>query len=213
MFFAQRRDRGGAPTVGQGVFIGLGARNRRAVARAVAAERRRLARDLHDGALQELGWVRSGLLRGATAAELLPAVDRAMAELREAVAATTTAPDEPLAVALTRTVLGVGDLFGVPITLTLDETVVGPPAVRDGLVGVAREAVTNAARHSGSSTVEVTLSDRRLTVGDDGDGFDPAYGRPGGFGLTTMRERADAIGAGLTITSAPGHGTRVEVTW
>ena len=103
------------------MFIGLGERNRRAIARAVEAERRRLARDLHDGALQELGWVRSALLRGATAAELLPAVDRAMAELREAIAANASAPDEPLAVALTRVVLEVGDRLGVPITLTLDE--------------------------------------------------------------------------------------------
>ena len=195
------------------MFIGLGERNRRAVARAVEAERRRLARDLHDGALQELGWVRSALLRGATAAELLPAVDRAMAELREAIAATAADPDEPLAFALTRAVLGVGDRLGVPITMTLDEAVVVEPEVRDGLVGVAREAVTNAARHSGSPTVQVTLSDRRLTVVDDGSGFDPAYEQPGGFGLTSMRERADAIGAALTITSAPGNGTCVEVTW
>ena len=194
------------------MFIRLGERNRRAIARAVEAERRRLARDLHDGVLQELGWVRSALLRGAPTAELLPAVDRAMTELREAIAA-KAAPDEPLAVALTRAVLGVGDRLRVPITLTLDEAVVVAPAVRDGLVGVAREAVTNAARHSGSSTVRVTLSHRQLTVGDDGGGFDPAYERAGGFGLTSMRERADAIGAALTITSAPGHGTCVEVTW
>ena len=157
--------------------------------------------------------MRSALLRGAPAAELLPAVDRAMAELREAIAANAAAPDEPLAVALTRAVLEVGDRLGVPITLTLDETVEVAPTVRDGLVGVAREAVTNAAQHSGSSTVRVTLSTGRLTVDDDGGGFDPAYGRPGGFGLTSMRERADAIGAALTITSAPGHGTAVEVTW
>ena len=194
------------------MFIRLGERNRRAIARAVEAERRRLARDLHDGVLQELGWVRSALLRGAPAGELLPAVDRAMTELREAIAA-KAAPDEPLAVALNRAVLGVGDRLGVPITLTLDEAVVVAPAVRDGLVGIAREAVTNAAQHSGSSIVRVTLSERRLAVGDDGGGFDPAYGRPGGFGLTSMRERADAIGAVLTVTSAPGHGTCVEVTW
>jgi signal transduction histidine kinase len=157
--------------------------------------------------------MRSALLRGASAAELLPAVDRAMAELREAIAAKVSAPDEPLSVALSRVVLEVGDRLDVPVTLTLDETVVVTPAVRDGLVGVAREAVTNAARHSGSLAVQVMLSHRRLTVGDDGGGFDPAYGRPGGFGLTSMRERADAIGAALTITSAPGHGTCVEVTW
>ena len=106
-----------------------------------------------------------------------------------------------------------GDRYDVPVRLALDESAEVPSAHREDLVRLAREAVVNAARHSGSRTVRVTLSHRRLTVGDDGGGFDPAYGRPGGFGLTSMRERADAIGAALTITSAPGHGTCVEVTW
>ncbi|MBV8682987.1 MAG: hypothetical protein JO111_08955 [Caulobacteraceae bacterium] len=51
----------------------------------------------------------------------------------------------------------------------------------------------------------------QITVSDDGEGFDPASS--GGFGLAGMRERAAAIGANLTIASAPGDGTRVTVTW
>ena len=180
---------------------------------AVQAERRRLARDLHDGVVQELGWIRAALARGASAEEVRPAADRAMAELRQAIAALTSTPDESLATAVGRAVSEVADQFDRPIGVTLDDSVVVPPQSRRDLVRIAREAVVNAARHSGGTRVDVTLAAGRLTVSDDGSGFDPAYGRPGGFGLTSMRDRADAIGATLTVTSAPGQGTCVEVTW
>jgi signal transduction histidine kinase len=51
-----------------------------------------------------------------------------------------------------------------------------------------------------------------VTVSDDGAGFDPAAGHPGHLGLSTMAERAEAIGASLTVTSAPGTGTTVAVS-
>jgi signal transduction histidine kinase len=180
---------------------------------AVARERQRLARDLHDGVVQELGWIRSAVDRGAPADAVSAAADRALAEARRALTTLTESSDESLAVVVGRVASEVGDRYDVPIRLALDESAEVPSAHREDLVRLAREAVVNAARHSGSPTVQVTLSHRRLTVGDDGGGFDPAYGRPGGFGLTSMRERADAIGAALTISSAPGHGTCVEVTW
>jgi signal transduction histidine kinase len=180
---------------------------------AVVGERQRLARDLHDGVVQELGWIRSAVARGAPADAVSAAADRALAEARRALTALTESPDEPLAAAVGRAVCEVGDRYDIPVRLSLDDSVEVSAGHREELVRVAREAVVNAARHSGSPTVRVTLSAGRLSVGDDGDGFDTAYGRPGGFGLTSMRERADAIGAALTITSAPGHGTCVEVTW
>jgi signal transduction histidine kinase len=180
---------------------------------AVAGERQRLARDLHDGVVQELGWIRSAVIRGAPADAVSAAADRALAEARRALTTLSESSDEPLAVVVGRVASEVGDRYDVPVRLALDESAEVPPAHREHLVRLAREAVVNAARHSGSAAVRVTLSHGRLTVGDDGGGFDPAYGRPGGFGLTSMRERADAIGAALTITSAPGHGTCVEVTW
>jgi signal transduction histidine kinase len=118
-----------------------------------------------------------------------------------------------LASAVGRAVCEVGDQYDVPVRLAVDDSVEVSALHREELVRVAREAAVNAARHSGSAAIRVTLSQGRLTVGDDGRGFDPAYQRNGGFGLTSMRERADAIGAALNITSAPGHGTCVEVTW
>jgi len=87
------------------------------------------------------------------------------------------------------------------------------------LFRVAQEALTNAAKHSGGSTVEiavvVTGEALRLSIEDDGHGFAPAApgrapGRGGGFGLPTMRERAEAVGGSLRLES-PGRGTRVVV--
>jgi signal transduction histidine kinase len=82
------------------------------------------------------------------------------------------------------------------------------------------EALVNAVRHSDGHTIEVRLewaaSALHLSVRDDGRGIDPAIGsearRPGHFGLVGMRERAEAIGARLTIDSAPGAGTEVTVS-
>jgi signal transduction histidine kinase len=180
---------------------------------AVAAERRRLARDLHDGVVQELGWIRSAVAGDRLVPGVGAAADRALAEARRALTALTGDPDEPLASAVGRAVCEVGDQYDVPVRLAVDDSVEVSALHREELVRVAREAAVNAARHSGSAAIRVTLSQGRLTVGDDGRGFDPAYQRNGGFGLTSMRERADAIGAALNITSAPGHGTCVEVTW
>jgi signal transduction histidine kinase len=81
-------------------------------------------------------------------------------------------------------------------------------------VRIACEAVTNAARHSGSSRVRLTVerdgSRVRLWVSDKGCGFDTAA--QGGFGLVSMRERAHSVGGQVCISSAPGRGSEVEVT-
>jgi signal transduction histidine kinase len=87
-------------------------------------------------------------------------------------------------------------------------------AQREGLVRIVSEAITNAARHGRADLVRVELeegSDIRLRVADAGQGFAPRSPRRGGFGLTSMRERAEAIGARFHLTSAPGRGTEVEV--
>jgi signal transduction histidine kinase len=74
--------------------------------------------------------------------------------------------------------------------------------------------VQNAAKHSLASAVTVTVATSdgsvRLTVADDGEGFDASSAEPGA-GLTNMRDRIDAAGGQLQMTSAPGVGTRVEV--
>ena len=183
---------------------------------AIEAERRRLARDLHDGVVQELGYIRSESLR-PTDAEAMSRISassmRALDEARRAISALAAPPDEGLASALRRAANEVGDRYDVPVELSLDETVVVAPALREDLVRIAREAVTNAARHAQSPSISVALASGRLEVADRGRGFDPARGRPGGFGLTSMRERAEAIDAAVHIESCAGRGTKVCVTW
>ena len=92
-----------------------------------------------------------------------------------------------------------------------------PLATREALVRISREAVANAVRHGSAGQVRLTLSradDLRLTVSDDGCGFDPgarARTPAAGFGLVSMRERAEALGGTLAVVSAPGAGTTIDV--
>jgi signal transduction histidine kinase len=88
------------------------------------------------------------------------------------------------------------------------------PDAETTLYRIAQEALTNVAKHSRASSVEIIL-DRRpdhvlLIVEDDGDGFDPAAGTQG-FGLLGMQERAALVGATLQIESSPGQGTTILV--
>jgi signal transduction histidine kinase len=88
------------------------------------------------------------------------------------------------------------------------------PDLREDLARIVREAVSNAARHGEASNVTVALSNTdviRVSVSDDGKGFDPNAPRRRGFGLTSMRERAEARGARVEVRSRPGAGTCVEV--
>jgi two-component system NarL family sensor kinase len=90
-----------------------------------------------------------------------------------------------------------------------------PAAVEAGLYRITREALLNAARHAGATRVEVRLAREpgrvRLRVEDDGIGFDPAAVPPGRFGLVGMNERARLLGGALSLASAPGAGTAVDV--
>ena len=79
---------------------------------------------------------------------------------------------------------------------------------------VAEEALNNTLKHAGAHSVQVDIlalnSGTRLEISDDGCGFDPAVASgTGGMGLTSMHERADAVGGKLEIDSAPGQGTRI----
>jgi signal transduction histidine kinase len=89
---------------------------------------------------------------------------------------------------------------------------VATPAVREALVRIVRESITNAARHGEAEHVTVTFSlDGVLQITDDGKGFTPETATPNRFGLVSMRERAERLGARFRIESQPGRGTRVEV--
>ena len=92
-----------------------------------------------------------------------------------------------------------------------------PAAQEEAVLRVAQEALHNALRHSGAQHVDVTLSRREggtvLRVTDDGSGFDPKSIRRAGrhLGLVSMRDRASGVGGVLTVESAPGKGTTIEM--
>jgi signal transduction histidine kinase len=90
----------------------------------------------------------------------------------------------------------------------------GKPA--DELLHIAQEALANIRKHAGASTVQIGLTRRRtrlmLTIEDDGAGFDPAQGRPGGNGLRNMRNRTHSLGGDFEIFSTAGDGTQIIVT-
>lgn len=186
---------------------------------AAESERRRLARDLHDGVVQELGYIRSVAARARTAVgddadRIIAAADRASDESRRSLSALTAAPDEPLATTLQRSVSEVGDRYDVPVHFSVDGAVDVSPDLREAILRIVREAVANAARHAEAAAVSVSLTSGEVRVQDDGKGFCPeARSRAGSFGLISMRERAEAMGGVLEIASAPGEGTTVRVTW
>ena len=89
------------------------------------------------------------------------------------------------------------------------------PEVERALFRIAQEALTNVAKHANAKTVTLTLegadAGAQLIIADDGVGFDPARDARRGWGLTTMRERAESVGGRLRVESTPGKGTRVVV--
>lgn len=187
---------------------------------AVLEERQRIARDLHDGLAQELAYLARNLdsldgdASGDTLKRLLRAVERAQFESRRAVSTLAAPAGQAVETALANAVGEIAERFQVVLDLDLVPGVRLSAARTEALVRIACEAVTNAARHSGSSRIRLTVerdgSRVRLWVSDTGCGFDTAA--QGGFGLVSMRERAHSVGGELCISSAPGRGSDVEVT-
>jgi signal transduction histidine kinase len=189
---------------------------------AVLKERRRLARDLHDGLGHELLFIwsqtrefpernthqRFELVAGAA--------ERAIDESRRAIAALTMPIDQPLDEVISKTAHEIAGRLGVTIKTDLDEEVQASPEIREGLLRIVREAVTNASRHGGAELITVRLSCEDglcLRVVDDGLGFDVSQARRNakGFGLTSMEARARGLGGTFRISSESGAGTQIEV--
>jgi signal transduction histidine kinase len=176
---------------------------------AVLEERRRIARELHDGLAQELAFVVAETSGPARAAG-----ERALDESRRAIAALTRPVDEPLDVALVQAAEEVAHRVGTQLRFAVASDLEATADTREALIRIVREAVTNAARHGGASEVRVELENGnglRLVVADDGHGFDSEAPRGGGFGIIGMRERAEALGGVFTLSSEPGAGTAIEV--
>jgi two-component system sensor histidine kinase UhpB len=200
----------------------------RAVLRAQEAERTRIARDLHDEVNQALTAVslRLGASAGAAPPELAAELEetqrlagRAMRELlglaREL--RPTALDDLGLLPALRTHVRELGERTGLQTRFSALSTV--PELDEDAQLVVYRvvqEALSNVAQHADARSVAVAIGATpdgamRITVTDDGSGFDPLRKPAQGLGLTGMRERVRLAGARLDLRSAPGAGTTVDL--
>jgi signal transduction histidine kinase len=192
---------------------------RAAAAAAVLEERRRIARDLHDGLAQELAFVRRNLSRldpdDPVVAHTRRGAERALTEARRGIAVLTDDVDQPLDVLLAETAREVAEREGASVALSLAQEVRVTPEQREALLRIVSEAIANAARHGDARLVRVALEDGdriRVRVTDTGSGFEPdAVDTRGHFGLASMRARAHALGGELRISSRPGEGAEVEV--
>jgi signal transduction histidine kinase len=193
----------------------------------VAAERERMAREIHDTLAQGLASIimlaqtaRAQVDDGAPAADRLDSIELVarenLAEARALVAAFSPVALEgtTLADALHR----LAERFGLETGLAIDVEVSGQlgSLSRDRevvLLRAAQEALTNVRRHARARLVIVRLvaegAEARVEVVDDGVGFES--GRAVGFGLTGMRDRVHEAGGELDVASVPGQGTRVSV--
>jgi signal transduction histidine kinase len=187
------------------------------------SERLRLERNIHDGAQQHLVALAVNLRLAATLAGSSP--DRADALLAEQEHAATEAvatlvqlsrgiypprlEDAGVAAALAAAI-GVAD---GSVSITETDVRRYPTHLEAAAYFCCLEAVQNASKHAGASTVHVELRGMpdglALTVADDGAGFDPAT-TPPGSGLANLRDRVESVGGTLTVDSTPGTGTRVH---
>jgi two-component system NarL family sensor kinase len=203
---------------------------REARRQAALEERNRLARDIHDTLTQGFAAILMQLQAAQRSTPALPpkvaaAVDTAvdlarshMVEARRSVGALRPADagEESLPDALQRIVATAQRSTEIPIRLTVNELPPVPGMERD-IAGIAQEALTNAVRHSRGQAIAIDASavrsiGLRLSVSDDGRGI-PRELRSRGFGMTSMQERAERIGASLTIVTAPRAGTEVVLAW
>jgi signal transduction histidine kinase len=195
-------------------------------------EKSRIARELHDELGQSLTALRMDLewlkARSLTGDEAVAAKIAAMRELLD----TTVAATRRIAADLRPLMLD--DLGLVPAAEWLAENFerhhgiecrleIDPPELdladpqSTAVFRIMQESLTNVARHAGASLVEVSLGrvngHLRLRVRDNGRGFDPAAPRrPNAFGLTGLRERAHLVGGQVSLETAPGRGTTIEVS-
>ena len=198
-------------------------------------ERRRLARDLHDGPAQTLAAALFGVDLAVHALDRAPAAARdellgARALLRDALDDVRALMaglrprllEERGLVAALKTLAAMPPLWGTEVTVDTRGVSLGerlPAEVELGLFRIAQEAVSNARRHGAASRVNVSLTvgpgKAELLVVDDGRGFSQEPGLPWsrrGEGLPGMRERTALLGGELVIASTPGCGTRISVT-
>ncbi|HXF71598.1 MAG TPA: ATP-binding protein [Actinomycetota bacterium] len=197
--------------------------SRQRIVAAHDAERRRLERNIHDGAQQhlvalavKLRLARDLLSRDAERAtgllqELRAEIDLALETLRDLARGIYPAVlEERGIVAALQAQAG---LAGVPVRVEADGLARRPIETEAAVYFACLEALQNAVKHARAREVRIRLAEvagrLSFSVRDDGRGFDPAA-VPGGSGLRNMADRVEALGGHLEVRSAPGRGTTVE---
>lgn len=200
--------------------------------RRVLEEREALSRDLHDNIIQSICAVGMGLEEcqhvmqesPTTAAQQLA---QAIAGLNEVVRdvrghLVNEHPEAPSTLGyvqreLTRLTQTVENVQGPQFHVTVNESVLHglSQEVAQQVMSITREAVSNSLKHSGASTVSVSLQEHgtrlRLAIDDDGVGFDPERRGAHGHGLRNIAARTQQIGGTLQVMSQPQHGTHILV--
>jgi signal transduction histidine kinase len=197
---------------------------------AVLEERNRLAREIHDTMAQgfaaiamQLQGVRrhGGPLPQQVASSLDQVMELARENLLEARRSVLALRPRVLDGAglhhaLTRLVDGAQRGVVIPLVLEVTGSPSAPDAVEHEVVRIAQEALANAVRHAEASRIWVRLAANerglRLIVGDDGRGFE-SEAATSGYGVRGMQERAERIGASLTLVTEPGGGTELILAW
>lgn len=196
--------------------------------RQVLDERERMAQDLHDSAIQSLFAIGLNLERcqrllASNAADVGAQLSTAVAGLKAVIrelrgyilGSEPSISGRSLEVALASLVADINNLgqlsFGLEITPEAAERLTAAQSAQ--LLSIAREATSNSVRHSAARSGTVTLhmhdGDIRLTVEDNGMGFDPTTVHGQGHGLNNMQRRVRKLGGRLEVLSLPGRGTQI----
>ncbi|MBI4302064.1 MAG: GAF domain-containing sensor histidine kinase [Chloroflexi bacterium] len=203
---------------------------------AVLQERERIAREMHDGMAQLLGYINTqtiALNKFISSRELVQAQEELAkmqdiardlyADVREGILSLRTAAhrQEGLISALMEYVERFVEMSGIKVEVEVSPDAQDPflePSTEIQLMRIVQEALTNVRKHSRATTAFLAFERNgdhlQVTIADNGQGFDlarlPATGWPR-FGLHTMRERVEAVGGTLQIDATPGRGTKVLV--
>jgi signal transduction histidine kinase len=191
--------------------------------RAVAEERARVAREIHDGLAQYLFAVSTHaamLEAGAPIEKALPKLKEAAVlaqqEARFAILALSSASGTaPFDAALRRYVDVLTADGGLDVELEVDGTIRLAPDEQIEIFRIVQEGLANVRKHANATSAEVTIGQRSfgerfVTISDDGDGFDGEE-VAAGQGLKNIRARAESIEGGFSLRSTPGRGTALEV--
>jgi signal transduction histidine kinase len=196
-------------------------------AEATEAERRRIAKELHDSLAQNLAYLRLRLdqMTGDDAIEEIVAVRHQLEQMRDVAnqayqqvrdTLTTLRPGKgaDLRAAMLDYIRSLGEQVNFKIYLISDgQSYALPPEVERQVLFITQEALANVAKHARATSVNIRLNwsvdGLMIEVADDGQGFKSQSVPDGHFGLSIMEERAQEIGAQLIITSRVGQGTRL----